>query len=128
MDVTRFRSNGKVGPSKNPRPNLDQPSRHLGDDQERRDLFQRHVLFPGSNRPSGGGGMDPEISQLKSKSGMRGSIGAILIKFPSAWASSEDEYIRKGIELLEKYKNHPRITITVAPHSTYIGILTIYND
>lgn len=51
--------------------------------------------------------------------GIRGCIGITVIDFPTAWAKTPDEYISKGLEFLQEYKNHPRITTTMAPHAPY---------
>lgn len=51
--------------------------------------------------------------------GIRGCIGITVIDFPTAWAKTPDEYIAKGLEFLQEYKNHPRITPTMAPHAPY---------
>lgn len=52
-------------------------------------------------------------------SGMRGAIGITVIDFPTAWAKDPEDYIAKGLEFLQEYKNHPRITTTFAPHAPY---------
>lgn len=52
-------------------------------------------------------------------SGMRAHIGMTVIDVPTAWAKTTDEYFAKAIEFYQQYKNQPRITPTLAPHSTY---------
>ena len=51
--------------------------------------------------------------------GMRASIGLILIDFPTAWAANADEYLHKGLEVHDTFKDHPLITTTLAPHAPY---------
>jgi len=51
--------------------------------------------------------------------GIRASLGMIIIDFPSNWANGPDEYFRKGLELHDKYKSHPLITTCFAPHAPY---------
>jgi 5-methylthioadenosine/S-adenosylhomocysteine deaminase len=51
--------------------------------------------------------------------GMRAHIGITVIDFPTAWAKTTDEYFTRGLEFLAEYKNHPRITTTLAPHAIY---------
>ncbi len=51
--------------------------------------------------------------------GMRASIGLILIDFPTAWAANADEYLHKGLEVHDAWKDHPLITTTLAPHAPY---------
>ncbi len=53
------------------------------------------------------------------KAGIRGCIGMTVIDFPTAWAKDPDDYIAKGLEFFQAYKNHPRITPTFAPHAPY---------
>jgi 5-methylthioadenosine/S-adenosylhomocysteine deaminase len=50
---------------------------------------------------------------------MRAVVGLIMIDFPSAWASSSDEYLHKGIEVHDHYRKHPLITTAFAPHAPY---------
>lgn len=52
-------------------------------------------------------------------SGMRAHIGMTVIDVPTAWAQTTDEYFAKAIDFYEQFKNHDRITATLAPHSTY---------
>lgn len=51
--------------------------------------------------------------------GIRGHIGITVIDFPTAWAKTTEEYFAKGLEFYHEYKNHNRITPTLAPHSSY---------
>jgi len=53
------------------------------------------------------------------KTGIRAHIGMTVIDVPTAWAKTPDEYFVKAIEFYEAYKNHPLVTPTLAPHSTY---------
>ena len=51
--------------------------------------------------------------------GMRAVVGAIVIEFPSAYASNTDEYFAKGLALIERYQKHPLISVAWAPHAPY---------
>lgn len=51
--------------------------------------------------------------------GIRGHIGMTIINVPTAYAKNTEDYFAKGLEFLSKYKNHPFIKVTLAPHSTY---------
>ena len=51
--------------------------------------------------------------------GLRGHIGITVIDFPTNWANTTEEYFSKGLAFYEEYKNHPRITATLAPHAPY---------
>ncbi len=43
----------------------------------------------------------------------------ILIDFPSAWAADADEYISRGLEVHDKFRNDSLITTAFAPHAPY---------
>jgi 5-methylthioadenosine/S-adenosylhomocysteine deaminase len=51
--------------------------------------------------------------------GLRTSVGLILLDFPTVWANSPDEYISKGLEVHDHYRNNTRITTAFAPHAPY---------
>lgn len=53
------------------------------------------------------------------ETGIRASIGMIIIGFPSAWATDADEYFRKGQAIHDQYRSHPMVTTTFAPHAPY---------
>lgn len=62
----------------------------------------------------------PDITaKVASQCGMRASIGLILIDFPTAWAADADEYIAKGLEIHDSYRNDPLIQTAFAPHAPY---------
>ncbi|QBQ54685.1 TRZ/ATZ family hydrolase [Nitrosococcus wardiae] len=62
----------------------------------------------------------PEIvAQVAAKVGMRAVIGMIVIDFPSSWAKTSEDYIRKGLELNDQYRAHPLIKTAFAPHAPY---------
>ncbi|MEJ2383428.1 MAG: TRZ/ATZ family hydrolase [Xanthomonadales bacterium] len=51
--------------------------------------------------------------------GMRASIGITIIEFESAWATSVDRYIEKGLALLDAWGADPLLRFTLSPHSPY---------
>ncbi|MCU7836890.1 MAG: TRZ/ATZ family hydrolase [gamma proteobacterium symbiont of Taylorina sp.] len=53
------------------------------------------------------------------EAGIRACLGLIIIDFPSAWAKDSDDYLHKGLQLHEQYRNHPLITTAFAPHAPY---------
>jgi len=62
----------------------------------------------------------PEVTaRAAAACGMRASIGLIVIDFPSAWATSSDEYIDKGLALHDEYRSDPLIRTALAPHAPY---------
>jgi len=58
-------------------------------------------------------------ARIVDQSGIRASLGMIIIDFPSAWAANVEEYIHKGQQLHDHYRHHSRITTTYAPHAPY---------
>lgn len=52
-------------------------------------------------------------------SGMRVSAGITVIEMASSWAADVDEYLDKGLGLLETYRDDPLVSFALAPHSPY---------
>jgi 5-methylthioadenosine/S-adenosylhomocysteine deaminase len=53
------------------------------------------------------------------EAGMRSSHGIIVIEFPSAYAADAADYIRKGLELRDRYGDEPLASFCLAPHAPY---------
>ena len=60
-----------------------------------------------------------EAAKTASEAGMRVVVGLIVLDFPTVWASSADEYITKGIEVHDQFRNDPLVTTAFAPHAPY---------
>ncbi len=60
-----------------------------------------------------------ETARVSIETGIRACIGMIVIKFPSKWASSVDEYFQKGQKIHDDFRNHPLISCAFAPHAPY---------
>lgn len=60
-----------------------------------------------------------EVARVASQAGMRAMIGLIVIDFPTAWANDADEYLNKGLQLHDRYRNDPLIRTAFAPHAPY---------
>ena len=60
-----------------------------------------------------------ETARVCIDTGIRASIGMIVILFPSSWATSVDEYFRKGQKIHDDFRSHPLISCTFAPHAPY---------
>lgn len=52
---------------------------------------------------------------------MRATFGAPLLMFPTKWASNPQEYVEKGLNVIEKWKDHDLIHAIFAPHAPYTG-------
>lgn len=53
------------------------------------------------------------------EAGIRAVVGIIVIGFPSAWAADTDEYFSKGHAVHDRFRDHPLITSSFAPHAPY---------
>lgn len=53
------------------------------------------------------------------ESGIRATLGMILVDFPTAYAQSPDEYFQKGQALNNYCADHPAISTSLAPHAPY---------
>jgi 5-methylthioadenosine/S-adenosylhomocysteine deaminase len=51
--------------------------------------------------------------------GMRATVGAIVIEFPSAYATGPEQYFAKAQQLIERYQGHGLISVSLAPHAPY---------
>ena len=62
----------------------------------------------------------PDVTaRVASQAGIRAVVGLIIIDFPSAWASDQDDYFAKGIALHDQLRAHPLVRTAFAPHSPY---------
>lgn len=62
----------------------------------------------------------PEITaRAAAACGMRATVGLIVIDFPSAWAGDTDQYLSKGLQVHDEYRNDPLIRTAFAPHAPY---------
>ncbi len=60
-----------------------------------------------------------QAAEAASKVGLRARIGIVVIDFPTAWASGPDEYLDRGLELHDRWKDDPRVNMMFAPHAPY---------
>ncbi|MBS7660957.1 TRZ/ATZ family hydrolase [Pseudomonas lalucatii] len=58
-------------------------------------------------------------SELVHKSGIRAQITVPVLDFPIPGARDADEALRKGLELFDDLKHHPRLTVAFGPHAPY---------
>src|SRR3989442_4752619 len=50
---------------------------------------------------------------------MRSAHGLIAIEFPSAYASDPADYLRKGLAIRDRYRDHELVSFCLAPHAPY---------
>jgi len=53
------------------------------------------------------------------QAGMRANLGLLVIDFPSAYANDADDYLQKGFDAHDSWRNNPLITSSIAPHAPY---------
>jgi len=58
-------------------------------------------------------------AEAAAESGMRATIGLIMIDFPTAWASGPDEYLHKGLQIHDQVRGNPLLRTVFAPHAPY---------
>lgn len=60
-----------------------------------------------------------DTAKAAETAGIRASIGAHVITFPTNWAKDLDEELVKAEAFIQAYKNHPLINPTMAAHAIY---------
>src|SRR5258706_2846043 len=53
------------------------------------------------------------------EAGMLAAHGLIVIEFPSAYAADPDDYLAKGLALRDRFREHPLVSLCLAPHAPY---------
>jgi len=62
----------------------------------------------------------PEVTaKIAQDAGIRAVVGLIVLDFPSVWAANADEYINKGLEINDRYRDDALISTAFAPHAPY---------
>ena len=62
---------------------------------------------------------EDEVAKVVDESGMRAIVGETVLEFPAPDAASADEALAYTRALITKWKDHPRVTATAAPHAPY---------
>jgi len=58
-------------------------------------------------------------AKVAADAGMRAIAGMILVDFPTGFADTPEDYLRKGLELHDRYRDHSLIRTAFAPHAPY---------
>lgn len=69
--------------------------------------FQDMYMFP------------DEVAAVAAERGIRAVVSMIVIEAPTAWATTVDEYLNRGLEVHDRYKDHPLVTTAFGPHAPY---------
>ncbi len=59
------------------------------------------------------------VAECVAEAGMRAQLCSPILEFPSVWATSAEEYLRKARQLCERFREHPRIQLAFGPHAPY---------
>jgi 5-methylthioadenosine/S-adenosylhomocysteine deaminase len=60
-----------------------------------------------------------DTARVASASGIRAVVGLILIDVPTVWARDTDEYLAKGLEVHDRFREDPLVRTAFAPHAPY---------
>ncbi|NND53832.1 MAG: TRZ/ATZ family hydrolase [Gammaproteobacteria bacterium] len=60
-----------------------------------------------------------EVGAVAAERGIRAVVSMIVIGAPTVWAESTDEYLSRGLEVHDRYKDHPLVKTAFAPHAPY---------
>ncbi len=69
--------------------------------------FQDMYMFP------------DEVAAVAAERGLRACVSIIVIEAPTAWANDAAEYIERGLEVHDRYRDHPLILTSFGPHAPY---------
>jgi 5-methylthioadenosine/S-adenosylhomocysteine deaminase len=62
----------------------------------------------------------PDVTgDVADQTGIRAVLGLIALDSPTAWAKDADEYLRKGLEVHDRFRAEALITTAFAPHAPY---------
>ena len=59
------------------------------------------------------------VAETASRLGMRCQISFPIFDFPTVWARDADEYISKGISLLQQFRHSELVSVVFGPHAPY---------
>ena len=60
-----------------------------------------------------------KVAKAAVASHMRCQLAFPILDFPTNWANTADEYIHKGLQLMDAYRNHELVDICFGPHAPY---------
>lgn len=63
--------------------------------------------------------MPDQTAKAVQESGIRASIGMVIVEFETSWAQNAQSYIDKGLDVFDQYKHSNRINFNFAPHAPY---------
>jgi 5-methylthioadenosine/S-adenosylhomocysteine deaminase len=62
----------------------------------------------------------PEVTaRAVADAGMRAVVGMIVLDFPTRYAQEPEDYLRKGLAMHDRYRDHALVCTAFAPHAPY---------
>tara|TARA_B110000003_G_scaffold231295_1_gene233772 strand:+ start:575 stop:1903 length:1329 start_codon:yes stop_codon:yes gene_type:complete len=58
-------------------------------------------------------------AEVSDEIGMRANIGLVVLDFPTSYASDCHDYLNKGLDFRDTWRDNPLITTSIAPHAPY---------
>jgi 5-methylthioadenosine/S-adenosylhomocysteine deaminase len=60
-----------------------------------------------------------EVAAVAAERGIRVQASMIVLDAPTIWAATTDEYLTRGLEVHDRYRDHPLVQTVFAPHAPY---------
>jgi 5-methylthioadenosine/S-adenosylhomocysteine deaminase len=60
-----------------------------------------------------------EVAAVAAERGIRVQASMIVLDVPTIWAATTDEYLTRGLEVHDRYRDHPLVQTVFAPHAPY---------
>jgi 5-methylthioadenosine/S-adenosylhomocysteine deaminase len=60
-----------------------------------------------------------EVAAVAAERGIRAVSSIIVLEMPTAWATTVDEYLERGLAVHDRYREHPLINTSFGPHAPY---------
>jgi len=71
---------------------------------------------------------EEEVAKATARAGVRGVCGQSILKFPTPDAKSYEDSMEQARDYIQRWKNHPLIVPSIAPHAPYTTTADILRD
>lgn len=71
---------------------------------------------------------EEEVAKATAQAGMRGVCGQSILKFPTPDAKSYEDSMEKARDYIQRWKDHPLIVPSIAPHAPYTTTADILRE
>ena len=59
------------------------------------------------------------IAEASLKMGLRSNVGLVVLDFPTQYANDADTYIKKGLDVRDRFRDEALVSFSFAPHAPY---------